>query len=43
VSEIEMKPDAMRCFDIGAPDGNEMRWYQLLTSETHVTRERHQP
>jgi hypothetical protein len=25
------------------PDGNEMRWYQVLTSDTQVTGERQQP
>src|SRR5260370_4462566 len=30
-------------FDIEDPDGNEMRWYQVLTSDTQVTGERQQP
>jgi len=30
-------------FDIEDPDGNEMRWYRVLTSETQVTGEGQQP
>jgi hypothetical protein len=30
-------------FDTEDPDGNEMRWYQVLTSDTQVTGERQQP
>jgi hypothetical protein len=30
-------------FDIEDPDGNEMRWYRVLTRDTQVTGERQQP
>ena len=32
----------IRCFDIEDPDGNEMRTYQVLASDTQVTGERQQ-
>jgi hypothetical protein len=43
VPEIETRPNAMSWFDIEDPDGNEMRWYQVLTSDTQVTGERQPP
>jgi len=35
--EIETRPNMISWFDIEDPDGNEMRWYQVLTSDTQVT------
>ena len=43
VPEIETRPNVISWFDIEDPDGNEMRWYQVLTSDTQVTGERQQP
>jgi hypothetical protein len=43
VPEIETRPNVISWFDIEDPDGNEMRWYQVLTSDTQVTDERQQP
>jgi hypothetical protein len=43
VPEIETRPNVISWFDIEDPDGNEMRWRQVLTSDTQVTGERQQP
>ena len=46
VSEnISVRDDLTRVFELAIedPDGNEMRWYQVLTSDTQVTGERQQP
>ena len=32
VPEIETRPNVISWFDIEDPDGNEMRWYQVVTS-----------
>ena len=42
---ISVRDDLTRVFEltIEDPDGNEMRWYQVLTSDTQVTGERQQP
>jgi len=37
------KPNVISWFDTEDPDGNEMRWYQVLTSDTQVRGERQQP
>ena len=42
-SRIGMASKVISWFDIEDPDGNEMRWYQVLTSDTQVTGERQQP
>ena len=36
VAEIETRPNVISWFDIEDPDGNEMRWYQVLTGDTQV-------
>jgi hypothetical protein len=43
VPEIETSPNVISWFDIEDPDGNEMRWYQVLTSDPQVRGERQQP
>jgi predicted enzyme related to lactoylglutathione lyase len=35
--EIKTVPDVIRYFDLKDPDGNNMRWFQPLTSYTEVT------
>ena len=36
-TEIETVPDLISYFDLSDPDGNRMRWFQVLTSDTKVT------
>jgi len=36
-TEIETVPDIISYFDLSDPDGNRMRWFQVLTSDTKVT------
>ena len=38
-----MRPDVISWSGIEDPDGNEMRWYQVLTSDIQVMGERQQP
>jgi hypothetical protein len=40
-NEVYLRNDVPR--NMPRPDGNEMRWYQVLTSDTQVTGERQQP
>ncbi len=40
VPEIETRPNVIRWFDLDDPDGNEMRWFQVLTDDTQVKGER---
>ncbi len=35
--EIKTVPDVISYFDINDPDGNAMRWFQVLTSDPKVT------
>jgi hypothetical protein len=43
IAGTEGRPNVISWFDIEDPDGNEMRWYQVLTSDTQVTGERQRP
>jgi predicted enzyme related to lactoylglutathione lyase len=36
-SEINTVPEVIRYFDLTDPDGNAMRWFQVLTSNQKVT------
>jgi len=36
-TEIKTVPDVIRYFDLRDPDGNAMRWFQVLTSDPTVT------
>lgn len=36
-TEIGTAPGVISWFDLEDPDGNEMRWFQVLTSDTKVT------
>ena len=36
-SAINTVPDVIRYFDLTDPDGNAMRWFQVLTSDQKVT------
>ncbi len=36
-SEISTVPNVISYFDIFDPDGNTMRWFQVLTSDPKVT------
>lgn len=36
-TEIKTVPDVISYFDIKDPDGNSMRWFQVLTSDPKVT------
>ena len=36
-TEIKTVPDVIRFFDLRDPDGNAMRWFQVLTSDPTVT------
>jgi len=35
--EIQSVPEVISWFDLGDPDGNQMRWFQVLTSDSKVT------
>ncbi len=39
-TEIKSNPGVIAWFDLSDPDGNEMRWFQLLTTDKTVTGER---
>jgi len=36
-TEIKTVPDVISYFDLSDPDGNTMRWFQVLTSDPKVT------
>jgi predicted enzyme related to lactoylglutathione lyase len=36
-TEIKTVPDVISYFDLSDPDGNTMRWFQVLTSDSKVT------
>lgn len=36
-TEIKTVPDVISYFDLSDPDGNSMRWFQVLTSDAKVT------
>lgn len=36
-TEINTNPNIINWFDLTDPDGNAMRWFQVLTSDTKVT------
>lgn len=36
-TEISIVPDVISYFDLKDPDGNAIRWFQVLTSDTNVT------
>ncbi len=36
-TEIKTVPDVISYFDLKDPDGNSMRWFQVLTSDPKVT------
>jgi hypothetical protein len=36
-TEIKTVPSVISYFDVGDPDGNPMRWFQVLTSDPKVT------
>ncbi len=36
-TEIKTVPDIISYFDLSDPDGNSMRWFQVLTSDAKVT------
>ena len=36
-TEIETSPGVISWFDLTDPDGNSMRWFQVLTTDTKVT------
>ena len=36
-TEIKTVPNVIRHFDLSDPDGNPMRWFQVLTSDSKVT------
>jgi predicted enzyme related to lactoylglutathione lyase len=36
-AEVKTVPKVISCFDLRDPDGNEMRWFQVLTSDPKVT------
>jgi predicted enzyme related to lactoylglutathione lyase len=40
VAEIKTTPDVISWFDIRDPDGNPMRWFQVLTTDSKVTGDR---
>jgi len=35
--EIKTTPGVISWFDLSDPDGNSMRWFQVLTSDSRVT------
>ncbi len=39
-TEIKTVPDVISYFDLSDPDGNSMRWFQVLTSDPKVTGDR---
>jgi hypothetical protein len=39
-TEIKTVPNVISYFDVKDPDGNSMRWFQVLTSDTKVTGDR---
>lgn len=39
-TEIKTVPDVISFFDLTDPDGNAMRWFQVLTTDPRVTGER---
>jgi predicted enzyme related to lactoylglutathione lyase len=36
-TEIQTSPDVISWFDLTDPDGNKMRWFQVLTTDEKVT------
>jgi predicted enzyme related to lactoylglutathione lyase len=36
-TEIKTQPNVISWFDLTDPDGNDMRWFQVLTTDTKVT------
>lgn len=40
-SEVKTVPNVINYFDLSDPDGNAMRWYQVLTADPKVTGIRH--
>ena len=36
-TEIKTSPNIISWFDLADPDGNAMRWFQVLTTDTKVT------
>ena len=36
-TEIKTSPNVISWFDLKDPDGNAMRWFQVLTTDTKVT------
>jgi len=36
-TEIQTSPGVIRWFDLKDPDGNNMRWFQVLTTDPKVT------
>jgi predicted enzyme related to lactoylglutathione lyase len=36
-TEIKTSPNVISWFDVNDPDGNVMRWFQVLTADTKVT------
>jgi hypothetical protein len=36
-TEIESSPGVIAWFDLSDPDGNKMRWFQVLTEDEKVT------
>ena len=36
-TEIQTVPDVISFFDVSDPDGNRMRWFQVLTADPKVT------
>jgi hypothetical protein len=39
-TEIRTVPDVISYFDLSDPDGNAMRWFQVLTSDPRITGKR---
>ena len=39
-TEIKTVPNVISFFDIKDPDGNQMRWFQVLTSDPKITGDR---
>lgn len=42
-TEIKTVPNVIKYFDLGDPDGNQMRWFQVLTTDPTVTGEERLP
>ncbi|HYC12099.1 MAG TPA: VOC family protein [Nitrososphaerales archaeon] len=39
-TEVKTSPNVISWFDLEDPDGNSMRWFQVLTSDSKVTGDR---